>query len=73
MNYHEIGNIFAETSSACEKAGCYEEVANHSKRGFTLIEMRLYEFFLHLWHNTLRIWKVKIRLVGHLDWEVAIL
>ena len=47
MNYHEIGNIFAETSFACEKAGCYEEVAA-TILNVALIEMRLYEFFLHL-------------------------
>ena len=36
--YEEIGNIIAEILSAWEKAECYEEVANHSQRIFTLIQ-----------------------------------
>ena len=36
--YEEIGNIVAEILSAWEKGKCYEKVANHSKRIFTLIQ-----------------------------------
>ena len=32
--YGEIGNNIAEILSVWEKAGCYEEVANHSQRIF---------------------------------------
>ena len=32
----EIINIIAEISSACEKAECYEELANYSQRIFNL-------------------------------------
>ena len=36
--YEEIGNIIDDIFSACEKAECYEEIANHSQRIFTLIQ-----------------------------------
>ena len=36
--YEEIGNNIAEMFSAWEKAKCYEEVTNHSKRIFTLVQ-----------------------------------
>ena len=36
--YAEIGNIFAEILSAWEKAEFYKEVANHSRRIFTMIQ-----------------------------------
>ena len=35
--YKETGNVIAEILSAGEKAECYEEVANHFQRIFTLI------------------------------------
>ena len=38
--YEEIGNIIAEIVSAWEKVECYEEVANHSQRIFTLIQKK---------------------------------
>ena len=48
--YEEIGHIFAEILSAWEKAKCYEEVANHSKRIFTLLQN--YNFWGFLIFNT---------------------
>mgnify|MGYP006975840273 CR=1 FL=1 len=36
--YGEIGNIIAEIVLAWEKAECYEEVDNHYKGTFTLIQ-----------------------------------
>ena len=37
--YEEIGHIIAEIVSAWGKAEGYEEVANHSQRIFTLIQI----------------------------------
>ena len=36
--YMEIGNAIAKILSVLVKAECYEEVANHSQRIFTLIQ-----------------------------------
>ena len=44
--YEEIGNIIAEMLSASEKAECYEKVANHSQRTFTLIQNNVFQGFL---------------------------
>ena len=46
--YDEIGNIIDDIFSAREKAVCYEEVANHSQRIFTLIKNNNFCVFLHL-------------------------
>ena len=46
--YEEIGNIISEILLAREKAECYEEVANHSHRIFTLIQNDIFlGFYLH--------------------------
>ena len=46
--YEEIGNIITENLSACENAGWFEEVANHSQRFFTLIQNEKNCVFLYL-------------------------
>ena len=38
MIYEEISKIIAKMLSAWKKAECYDEVANHSQRIFTLIQ-----------------------------------
>ena len=49
--FEEIGIIIADVSSAWEKAECYEEVANHSQRIFTLIKITMLQFFILLNHT----------------------
>ena len=46
--YEEIGNSIATNLSASEKAKCCEEIANHSKRIFTLIQNNNFWVFLYL-------------------------
>ena len=46
--YEEICNIIADILSVREKAGSYEEGANHAKPIFTLIHNNIFWGFLHL-------------------------
>ena len=46
LPYEEIANIIDEIFSAWEKSECYEEVANHSLRIFTVIQNNNYLVFL---------------------------
>ena len=48
LRTHEL--LYKEILSAWEKAECYEKLAYHSQRIFTLIIF--FVFFLHLWQDT---------------------
>ena len=48
----EIDNILTEIWSVWEKAECYEEVANHSQRIFTLIQNN--KFLVFYIYDTLK-------------------